>query len=125
MLFLPLLFIILSPGFLLTIPPVGKKVLMSGQTSIQSVLVHAVIFTAILYGIKQYKSTKEEGFAPQFDKPEWVNLQVAAAAFGGAGAGILFTNFMGGPQTSAMTVAFISLAITTCILAWISWSGFK
>ena len=124
MLFLPLLFIILSPGFLLTIPPVGKKVLMSGQTSIQSVLVHAVIFTAILYGIKHYKSTTEEGFAPLWGNKNWTNMQIAAAAFGGAGAGILFTNFMGGPSNSAMTIAFISLAITTCLLAWISWSKF-
>lgn len=125
MLFLPLLFIILSPGFLLTIPPVGKKFLMSGQTSIESVLVHAVIFTAILYGVQKYKSTKMEGFAPQWDNINWLNMQVAAAAFGGGGAGILFTNFMGGPSNSAMTIAFISLAITTCILAWISWSKFE
>jgi hypothetical protein len=122
MLFLPLLFIILSPGFLLTIPPVGKKVLMSSQTSIQSVLVHAVIFTAVLYGLEQYKLTKPEGFMAQWDNINWLNMQIAAAAFGGAGAGILFTNFMGGPQNSAMTIAFISLAITTSILAWIAWT---
>lgn len=58
MLFLTLLFILLSPGFLLTIPPVGKKVLMSSQTSLTSVLVHAAIFSGILYVIQKTK----EGF---------------------------------------------------------------
>lgn len=45
-----ILFVLLSPGLLLTIPPVGKKIFMSGQTSIIAILVHAVVF-AILYGI--------------------------------------------------------------------------
>jgi hypothetical protein len=58
MLFLTLLFILLSPGFLLTIPPVGKKVLISSQTSVTSVLVHAAIFAGVLYVINQQK----EGF---------------------------------------------------------------
>jgi hypothetical protein len=87
MLFLPLLFIILSPGFLLTIPPVGKKVFMSGQTSLTAVLVHAVIFTAILYGLKTMN--KPEGFAPQWDKGDFVNLQITAAALYGIVGGIL------------------------------------
>lgn len=43
-----LLFVVLSPGVLLTIPPVGSKILMSGKTSLIAVLVHAVIFYLIL-----------------------------------------------------------------------------
>lgn len=43
--FLPtLLFVLLSPGVLLTLPPKGKGVWMSGQTSLVAVLVHAVVF---------------------------------------------------------------------------------
>lgn len=57
-----LLFILLSPGLLLTLPPVGKKVFMSGQTSIQAVLVHALVFAAALYLLKKNGvwKTKEE-----------------------------------------------------------------
>ena len=43
-----LLFILLSPGVLLTIPPIGKKMLMSGKTSLIAVLVHAVLFYFLL-----------------------------------------------------------------------------
>jgi nucleoside diphosphate kinase len=44
-----LLFILLSPGMLLTIPPVTKgKWFMSCQTSYVSVLVHAVVFYMVL-----------------------------------------------------------------------------
>ena len=43
--FLPtLLFVVLSPGVLLTLPPKGKGVFMSGQTSLIAVAVHAVVF---------------------------------------------------------------------------------
>jgi hypothetical protein len=43
-----LLFILLTPGVLLTIPPSTEGVLLSGQTGIVPVIVHAVIFS-ILY----------------------------------------------------------------------------
>jgi Protein of unknown function (DUF3339) len=44
------LFVLLSPGLLLTLPPVGKKVFMSGQTSVVAILVHAVVFYfALMY----------------------------------------------------------------------------
>ena len=39
-----LLFVLLSPGVLLTLPPGSKGVFMSGQTSLLAVLVHAVVF---------------------------------------------------------------------------------
>lgn len=38
-----LLFVLLSPGFLLTIPPIGK-LFMSRKTSVAAVLVHAAVF---------------------------------------------------------------------------------
>ena len=41
------LFIILSPGLLLTLPPGSKGVVMSGQTSLQSILAHTVVFALI------------------------------------------------------------------------------
>lgn len=43
-----ILFILLSPGLLLTLPPVGSKIFMSGKTSTIAVLVHAVVFYILL-----------------------------------------------------------------------------
>ena len=43
-----LLFVLLSPGVLLTLPPVGSKIFMSGKTSFIAVLVHAAVFYGIL-----------------------------------------------------------------------------
>ena len=43
-----LLFILLSPGVLLTLPPIGGKIFMSGKTSLVAVLVHAVVFYILL-----------------------------------------------------------------------------
>jgi hypothetical protein len=43
-----LLFILLSPGLLLTIPPVGNKLFMTRKTSIPAILVHAFIFGLVL-----------------------------------------------------------------------------
>lgn len=48
------LFILLSPGFLLTIPAGSKGLFMSGQTSVAAVLVHAVVFAVALWGLKSY-----------------------------------------------------------------------
>ena len=42
------LFILLSPGLLLTLPPVGKKIFMSCQTSVAAILVHALVFAVAL-----------------------------------------------------------------------------
>jgi hypothetical protein len=39
-----ILFVLLSPGILLTLPAGGKGIVMSGQTSLMAVLVHAVLF---------------------------------------------------------------------------------
>ena len=43
-----ILFILLSPGVLLTLPPIGGKIFMSGKTSLIAVLVHAVVFYVLL-----------------------------------------------------------------------------
>ena len=43
-----LLFILLSPGLLLTLPPVGGKVWMSGKMCVAAVFVHAVVFFVLL-----------------------------------------------------------------------------
>jgi hypothetical protein len=43
------LFIILSPGFLITLPPVGGKLFMSYKTSLFSILVHSLVFAAAIF----------------------------------------------------------------------------
>uniref|UniRef100_A0A6C0JXC8 Uncharacterized protein n=1 Tax=viral metagenome TaxID=1070528 RepID=A0A6C0JXC8_9ZZZZ len=53
-----LLFILLSPGFLLTLPPVGDKIFMSYKTSLFSILVHSLVFAVALLFLN-----KIEGFA--------------------------------------------------------------
>ena len=42
------LFVLLSPGVLLTLPPVGGRIWMSGKTSLVAVLVHAVVFYVLM-----------------------------------------------------------------------------
>lgn len=41
------LFILLSPGILLTIPPGTKGVWASGQTSLNAAIIHAVVFAVV------------------------------------------------------------------------------
>ena len=41
------LFLMLSPGLLLTLPPGSGGVLRSGQTSLNAVLVHSVVFAVV------------------------------------------------------------------------------
>jgi hypothetical protein len=60
-----LLFILLSPGFLLSIPAVGGKYIMTGKTSVTAVLVHAVVFGLSLYLLKTYYGV--EGFVGKKD----------------------------------------------------------
>ena len=54
LLVLAVLFVLLSPGVLLTIPAGSRGLWMSRQTSIQAVLVHAVVFAAAIYLVKMY-----------------------------------------------------------------------
>lgn len=41
------LFILLSPGMLLTIPPGSGGLFMSRQTSVQAILVHTIVFAVV------------------------------------------------------------------------------
>jgi hypothetical protein len=51
LLFITLLFIILSPGLLVTVPPGPKGIKFSEETSPLAVLVHAVAFFAVLSAV--------------------------------------------------------------------------
>jgi hypothetical protein len=49
-----LLFFLLSPGVLVTLPPGSKGVFMSGQTSVMAALVHAVVFVVVSHYVLKY-----------------------------------------------------------------------
>ena len=58
-----ILFFILSPGVLLTLPPGGRGIFMSGQTSVLAALVHAVVFAIVSHYVwTYYKTGKWEKF---------------------------------------------------------------
>jgi hypothetical protein len=59
MLGIVLLFFILSPGVLLTLPPAGRGIFMSGQTSILAAFVHALVFAFILANKRQIPVVRE------------------------------------------------------------------
>ncbi len=42
-----LIFFLLSPGIVLTIPPLSNGLLFSGQTSVMAAAVHAVLFVIV------------------------------------------------------------------------------
>ncbi len=65
------LFIVLSPGTLLTLPPIGGKLWMSGKTSLTAVLVHAVLFYLLLCWLTKTK----EGFKTAKGQPCQVNME--------------------------------------------------
>ena len=71
-----LLFVLLSPGVLLTLPPVGKTVLASGKMSLVAVLVHALVFGVALYLLKQSSyAASFEGFQAMPPLPTWLQSQ--------------------------------------------------
>jgi hypothetical protein len=113
-----LLFILLSPGLLLTLPPVGKKVWMSGQTSLQSVLVHAFVFVAVLYLLEKNKDMKKtEGFRLEITGANAYNLRFADLAIGLCVLVVLLTSagnkyegiYVPLPSTVVMFLGFFSL----------------
>ncbi len=53
------IFVLLSPGVLLTLPAGSKGVFFSGQTSVAAALVHGLVFVLVLCYLKPYIS---EGF---------------------------------------------------------------
>ncbi len=62
---LALLFFVLSPGVLLTLPPIGKKWYMTGQTSTTAAIVHAIVFAVVLYALSYFGVF--EGFEGSMD----------------------------------------------------------
>lgn len=54
-----LLFFLLSPGVLLTIPAAGRGMFMSGQTSIMAAFVHALVFAFVLAYKRQIPVLRE------------------------------------------------------------------
>ncbi len=64
---LALLFFVLSPGVLLTLPPIGKKWWMTGQTSTTAALLHAVVFAVVLYALSYFRVF--EGFEDSMGSP--------------------------------------------------------
>jgi small neutral amino acid transporter SnatA (MarC family) len=59
---LGLLFFVLSPGVLLTLPPGSKGVFMSRQTSLVAAAVHALVFVLVGGAILRYLNVNLEGF---------------------------------------------------------------
>jgi ammonia channel protein AmtB len=55
------LFFVLSPGVVLTLPPGSRGVFCSGQTSLAAAAVHAVVFFAVGY-VLMYGVPGVEGF---------------------------------------------------------------
>jgi hypothetical protein len=49
-----ILFILLSPGVLLTLPPDGDRVFMTGTTNLTAVVVHALVFGAVYLALRTY-----------------------------------------------------------------------
>ena len=63
MLGLIILFILLSPGFLLTIPAISGRYFRTNKTSPTAVIVHGIIFGLIVYLVRKYYSANFfEGF---------------------------------------------------------------
>ena len=59
---LVLLFIVLSPGVLVTLPPVGGSAIMSGKTSLTAVLVHSIVFGVVVNYFFETHAPVNEGF---------------------------------------------------------------
>jgi hypothetical protein len=67
--YLAVLFFVLSPGVLLTLPPVGKKIWMSGETSCMAAFVHAIVFVGVLWLIREYHVVEMFGPPSQYKTP--------------------------------------------------------
>ena len=111
--FIPLLFILLSPGLLLTLPPVGKKIFMSGQTSTTAILVHALVFTLVLYGIKQYyiaNSPKEAEAFENYGNMNWRGLIISSIFFMSISLGMVVGGLLTGEDGKSSTPYFGAFA---------------
>ncbi len=70
------LFVLLQPGLLLTLPAVGRRVFMSGKTSVTAVLVHALVFVLVVYLLR--RSGYAEGFDSALRAEEGFKCEAAA-----------------------------------------------
>ena len=78
-----ILFILLSPGFLITIPPAGKS-----KTSYISIFVHALIFAFVLYYSKYIPGINQ---IEPFAEPCYNKMDVDSSLNGGIILGIVGT----------------------------------
>lgn len=62
-----ILFFLLSPGVLITIPPRSRGLWMSGQTSLVAVIIHTVLFAAALYAVHRWWGGMYEGFSGAYN----------------------------------------------------------
>lgn len=91
LLVLAALFVLLSPGVLLTLPAGSRGVWMSRQTSITAVLVHAVVFAAALYAVKMYMPAYSRSVDPfQTMTQQAANASAMRAQMGGGPMGNMF-----------------------------------
>jgi hypothetical protein len=72
-LLLGFLFFILSPGVLLTLPPVGRNVFLSGKTSLLAVAVHTLVFYLLLKVCSYFSegfqtADASDSTTPRFDR---------------------------------------------------------
>ena len=63
---LAILFFVLSPGVLLTLPPGSRGVFGSGQTSVAAAAVHALVFMIAVHFLWVYVIHPTEGFEVQY-----------------------------------------------------------
>ena len=61
---LALFFLLLSPGVILTLPPVGKRIFMSGKTSVMAVFVHTIIFAVLIGFLPKSESFQQQRVCP-------------------------------------------------------------
>jgi len=73
-----ILFILLSPGVLLTIPPSGDGVVTFMKTSYLPVVVHALVFGAVYFGVKMLmrKLMSKKGKKEKFDTTSTLDSSV-------------------------------------------------
>jgi hypothetical protein len=71
--FFGILFFLLQPGVLVTLPPIGKKIFFSQKTSLVAAVVHAAVFMLVLVCMERMY----EGFQ---NPPPAVNQAAMAAA---------------------------------------------
>jgi len=119
------LYILLSPGVILTLPPVGKKVFMSGQTSTAAVFVHGAIFAAVVYGLWKYKKSQDpskEGFYTwgNADFRDNVRLGVLGSGITLGACGLM--NLIGGGDNTPMDYLILLFSIGLFVLCILNYN---